>query len=87
MVRNLVGSLLAIGQGKQSAGWLNQVLEAKSRQFAAPTFSPDGLYLARVGYPAEHHIPAPWLAHSWFPGEVINLLQEPIPAQPKQIMI
>ena len=87
MVRNLVGSLLAIGQGKQPAGWLSQVLEAKSRQSAAPTFAPDGLYLARVGYPAEHHIPAPWLAHSWLPAEVIDLLQEPIPMQPKRIMI
>jgi tRNA pseudouridine38-40 synthase len=87
MVRNLVGSLLAIGQGKQSSGWLSEVLEAKSRQSAAPTFSPDGLYLARVGYPLEHSIPAPWLAHSWLPAEVIALLQEPIPAQPKRIMI
>ena len=87
MVRNLVGSLLAIGQGKQSSGWLSEVLEAKSRQSAAPTFSPDGLYLARVGYPPEHHIPAPWLAHSWLPAKVIALLQEPIPAQPKRIMI
>jgi tRNA pseudouridine38-40 synthase len=87
MVRNLVGSLLAIGQGKQPSEWLAQVLEAKSRQLAAPTFSPDGLYLARVGYPAEHQIPAPWLAHSWLPAEVIALLQEPIPEQPKRIMI
>ena len=87
MVRNLVGSLLAIGQGKQSVEWLNQVLEAKSRQSGAPTFAPDGLYLAQVGYPLEHHIPAPWLAHSWLPAEVIDLLQEPIPAQPKRIMI
>jgi tRNA pseudouridine38-40 synthase len=87
MVRNLVGSLLAIGQGKQPASWLAEVLEAKSRQRAAPTFSPDGLYLARVGYPPEHQIPAPWLAHSWLPAELITLLQEPIPAKPKQIMI
>jgi tRNA pseudouridine38-40 synthase len=87
MVRNLVGSLLAIGQGKQPAEWLNQVLEAKSRQSAAPTFSPDGLYLARVGYPPEHQIPAPWLEHSWLPAEVIALLQEPVPEQPKRIMI
>jgi tRNA pseudouridine38-40 synthase len=87
MVRNLVGSLLAIGQGKQPAGWLNQVLEAKSRQSAAPTFAPDGLYLARVGYPLEHQIPGPWLAHSWLPAEVIALLQEQILEQPKRIMI
>lgn len=87
MVRNLVGSLLAIGQRKQSAVWLAEVLEAESRQLAAPTFSPDGLYLARVGYPLEHQIPAPWLAHSWLPAEVNALLQEPVPEQPKRIMI
>ena len=87
MVRNLVGSLLAIGQGKQPAEWLNHVLEAKSRQSAAPTFSPDGLYLARVGYPPEYQILAPWLEHSWLPAEVIALLQEPVPEQPKRIMI
>ena len=87
MVRNLVGSLLAIGQGKRPSDWLAQVLVAKSRQLAAPTFSPDGLYLARVGYPLEHQIPASWLAHSWLPAEVIALLQEPVPEQPKRIMI
>lgn len=87
MVRNLVGSLLAIGQEKQPASWLAEVLEAKSRQRAAPTFSPDGLYLARVGYPPEHAIPAPWLQHSWLPAEVIALLQEPIPELSKRIMI
>jgi tRNA pseudouridine38-40 synthase len=87
MVRNLVGSLLAIGQGKQPSDWLAEVLAAKSRQSAAPTFAPDGLYLARVGYPLEHHIPGPWLAHSWLPAEVIAMLQEQIPEQPKRIMI
>ena len=87
MVRNLVGSLLAIGQGRQSSSWLAEVLEAKSRQLAAPTFSPDGLYLARVGYPLKYQIPTPWLAHSWLPAEVIALLQEPVREQPKRIMI
>ena len=87
MVRNIVGSLLAVGQEKRPACWMAEVLEAKSRQLAAPTFSPDGLYLARVGYPSEHPIPAPWLQHSWLPTEVIALLQEPVPVAPKQIMI
>jgi tRNA pseudouridine38-40 synthase len=87
MVRNIVGSLLAIGQEKRPAQWMAEVLEAKSRQVAAPTFSPDGLYLARVGYPPECQIPGPWLEHSWLPSEVIALLQEPVPAAPKRIMI
>ena len=87
MVRNLVGSLLAVGQEKRPARWMAEVLEAKSRLLAAPTFSPDGLYLAKVGYPPEYQIPGPWLPHSWLPSEVIALLQEPVPAPPKRIMI
>lgn len=87
MVRNIVGSLLAVGQEKRPACWMAEVLEAKSRQLAAPTFSPDGLYLARVGYPPEYPIPGPWLQHSWLPSEVIALLQEPIVVASKRIMI
>ncbi|MDZ4058028.1 MAG: tRNA pseudouridine(38-40) synthase TruA [Polynucleobacter sp.] len=87
MVRNIVGSLLAVGQGRHSAAWMEQVLEAKSRQVAAPTFAPDGLYLARVGYPAEHHIPEPWLRHSWLPAPVIELVQAHLLSESKRIMI
>ncbi len=87
MVRNIVGSLLAVGQEKRSVRWMAEVLEAKSRQLAAPTFSPDGLYLAKVGYPPEYLIPDPWLQHSWLPSEVITLLQEAVPVAPKRIMI
>ena len=87
MVRNIVGSLLAVGLGRQPAGWMEQVLQAKSRQLAAPTFPPDGLYLARVGYPAEHQIPEPWLDHSWLPKAVIQLVQSHIAAESKRIMI
>lgn len=57
MVRNLVGSLLMIGNGKQDIAWLKQVLELRNRALAAPTFAADGLYLAKVGYPKEYGIP------------------------------
>lgn len=87
MVRNIVGSLLAVGQEKRPVRWMAEVLEAKSRQLAAPTFTPDGLYLAKVGYPPEYLIPDPWLQHSWLPSEVITLLQEAVPVAPKRIMI
>jgi tRNA pseudouridine38-40 synthase len=67
MVRNLVGSLLAVGQDKEPAIWLKQVLEARSRPVAAPTFMADGLYLVRVGYPEHFQIPEPQVAASLLP--------------------
>ena len=67
MVRNLVGCFLQIGQGRQTPDWMAEVLAAKDRKIAAPTFMPDGLYLAKVSYPEEFGIPAPWLENSWLP--------------------
>ena len=67
MVRNLVGSFIQIGIGKQSSQWMAEVLAAKDRSIAAPTFSPAGLYLAQITYPAELNIPNPSLANSWLP--------------------
>jgi tRNA pseudouridine38-40 synthase len=66
MVRNLVGSLLYIGLGKHPPQWLGQVLEGRDRAEAAPTFMPDGLYLAKIDYdpkwglPQEADSPLPW---------------------------
>lgn len=67
MVRNLVGSFIQIGVGKQSAEWMSVVLAAKDRSIAAPTFSPAGLYLTQIAYPEQFHIPQPWLENSWLP--------------------
>ena len=72
MVRNLVGCFLQIGQGRQRPEWMTQVLAAKDRRIAAPTFMPDGLYLAKIAYPEEFAIPAPWLDNSWLPASVIQ---------------
>lgn len=60
MVRNIVGSLVYIGSGRQPAGWMRDLLEGRDRTRAAPTFSPAGLYLAAVEYdPAWALPPAP----------------------------
>jgi len=67
MVRNLVGSFIQIGIGKQSAKWMSDVLDAKDRSIAAPTFSPAGLYLSKITYPESFNIPQPWLENSWLP--------------------
>ena len=77
MVRNLVGSLLAVGLGKQSSAWLATVLASQNRQIAAPTFSADGLYLMEVKYPQEFAIPQPWLSHSWLPYGMLEALAFP----------
>jgi len=83
MVRNLVGSLLAVGLGKQSSAWLAAVLASQNRQIAAPTFSADGLYLMGVKYPQEFAIPEPWLSHSWLPYDVLEALAFH-PAKPQE---
>ena len=71
MVRNLVGCFLVIGQGRQESKWMAEVLAAKDRKMAAPTFMADGLYLAKVSYPEEFGIPAPLLNNFWLPPQLI----------------
>jgi tRNA pseudouridine38-40 synthase len=62
MVRNIMGGLVMIGRGRQPADWMQQVLESRDRRLGAPTFMPDGLYLAEVAYPPEFAVPMPNLA-------------------------
>ena len=50
MVRNLVGSLVYVGDGRRPVSWLAEVLAARSRSAAAPTFAAGGLYLVSVRY-------------------------------------
>ncbi len=57
MVRNIVGSLIYVGTGRESVQWLADVLQAKSRAVAAPTFDPSGLYLVGVEYPQSLGLP------------------------------
>lgn len=57
MVRNLVGSLLAIGYGFKPELWLADVLAAEDRRCAGETAPADGLYLVQVGYPLEFDLP------------------------------
>jgi len=57
MVRNIVGSLIYVGKGAKSPLWMNQVLQGRDRSHAAPTFMPDGLYLAKVSYDAKWGLP------------------------------
>jgi tRNA pseudouridine38-40 synthase len=58
MVRNIVGCLVYVGKGKHPPVWLKEVLENRDRRLAAPTFSPDGLYLVAVEYAPGWNLPA-----------------------------
>lgn len=51
MVRNLVGTLIEVGEGKRDARGLIDVLLTKDRTQAGPTAVPEGLYLNNVTYP------------------------------------
>jgi tRNA pseudouridine38-40 synthase len=57
MVRNIMGCLVAVGQGKYPPQWLAEVLAARSRQAAAPTFSAAGLYFLGGRYAPEWGLP------------------------------
>jgi tRNA pseudouridine38-40 synthase len=67
MVRNLMGCLLAVGEGRHRPGWMAEVLAARSRDAAAPTFAPDGLYFVGPYYDARHEIPEHTPAMDWLP--------------------
>ena len=57
MIRNIMGCLLAVGQGKYPPEWIQTVMEACDRDAAAPTFSPDGLYFLGPRYEAHWGLP------------------------------
>ncbi len=68
MIRNIMGCLIMVGTGVQPPGWVAQVLAARNRQVAAPTFSPDGLYFLGPRYDLRWGLPEHVPAMSWLPG-------------------
>jgi len=57
MIRNIVGTLIYVGAGKHPPSWVGELLAGRDRARAAPTFSPDGLYLTGVEYDAAWTLP------------------------------
>ena len=57
MVRNIIGCLVYVGKGSHPPQWLHEVLQSRSRERAAPTFAPDGLYLRRINYATQWGLP------------------------------
>jgi len=58
MVRSLVGAGLAVGQGRKPVAWPRELLDARTRQSAAPVAPPHGLTLEEVTYPADDELAA-----------------------------
>jgi tRNA pseudouridine38-40 synthase len=52
MVRNIVGTLLWVGEGRIAASELAAILAGRDRRRAGPTAPSQGLYLMAVSYPA-----------------------------------
>ena len=51
----------------QPPEWILEVLAARDRKAAAPTFSPDGLYFMGPVYPAHWGLPDRTPAYDWLP--------------------
>jgi tRNA pseudouridine38-40 synthase len=67
MVRNIMGCLLAVGSGRRPPEWLIDVLAARNRDAAAPTFAAEGLYFAGPYYDAALQLPDRVPANGWLP--------------------
>lgn len=61
MIRNVVGSLLAVGEGRRDPPWIAELLAGRDRTLAAATYAPDGLYLDGAQYDERYAVPS-WSA-------------------------
>jgi len=57
MVRNIAGSLIAVGCGDRPVQWVEQVLQAQDRAAAGVTAPPEGLYFIGAEYPEYPELP------------------------------
>jgi tRNA pseudouridine38-40 synthase len=67
MIRNIMGCLVLIGEGRRPAHWMAEVLAARQRSAAAPTFSAAGLYFVGPIYEAHWGLPSDVPAYDSLP--------------------
>ena len=60
MVRNIAGTLAAIGSGDEDVAWAARVLAGRDRTRGGIAAPPHGLTLVEVFYPPSFGIPAPF---------------------------
>ena len=58
MVRNITGTLVAIGRGDKSPAWAAEILQSRDRKKGGIAAPPHGLTLVSVAYPDEFDLPA-----------------------------
>jgi tRNA pseudouridine38-40 synthase len=61
MVRNIVGTLVYIGDARQRPAWAAELLASRDRTRAAPTFGAAGLYLTGIDYAPRWNLPATYV--------------------------
>ncbi|GMR15166.1 MAG: tRNA pseudouridine(38-40) synthase TruA [Gammaproteobacteria bacterium] len=57
MVRNIAGSLIAVGRGDESVRWCQEVLQSRDRKLAGVTAEAQGLCFMRVRYDPKYELP------------------------------
>lgn len=58
MVRNIAGTLVAVGSGAETEQWVADVLQSRDRKQGGAAAPPQGLTLVSVAYPVEFGLPA-----------------------------
>ncbi|OOF06450.1 tRNA pseudouridine(38-40) synthase TruA [Salinivibrio sp. MA427] len=72
MVRNIAGSLMAVGRKEQPPEWIAWLLAQKDRTLAAATAKAEGLYLVEVDYPDQYGLPRPPIGPLFLPDQVME---------------
>lgn len=57
-VRNMIGALIYVGNGKHAPEFIRDLINQKDRTLSPPTFSPNGLYLTGVHYDEKWVLPS-----------------------------
>jgi len=57
MVRNIAGTLLAVGRREKPETWPQELLSLRDRTRGEITAAPDGLFLVSVAYPPQFNMP------------------------------
>ncbi|MFL6697093.1 MAG: tRNA pseudouridine(38-40) synthase TruA [Vitreoscilla sp.] len=73
MVRNVMGALITIGSGNQLPGYMAELLAARNRELAPPTFPAAGLYFLGPQYDPHLGVPRRTPAHDWLPRVPVEL--------------
>jgi len=58
MIRNLMGALVAVGEGRRPPAWIAELLAGRDRRAAPATFAPDGLYFDGAQYESGFGVPS-----------------------------